>query len=455
MGFEGSHSKSKPLEYIEWALKDHIIPTKHLRRNRSEPNLDCTYQEDDTLPPFGLHRSQSLPFSDILLFQELDPEEESPEPVAGVRCEGALECEEEAKTILYSKYTSDARTQELVAADETVASQHCPINGIYDDSHTESEAGQFVSQPEGFSPRKNKKKRRSSKRSTNNTTGSKGHLESAAFSPAKAQIVTLHAPSPVQISNHEVSHLHDDRQFARAVSEAVTGFQPEFTSFDHPLPRINQMKGYQVMVAPVSKGPLKKRLTAASKNLLNYEKGGALASDYCTYRIETVGIRAFQTMYTAIGSLEDRVIIINSTNIENDSILHKVSAPEIAFDAWLWVPPLVKQDATTEDIKQLRLILEQGEELQAEAPILEFLTNKLFDAGEFKPRQPVRLSYMSESQLREECFYLLSSSPGIERIKKMLRNHSKMLGASWPSEIHILKTDGQWARLTVLERKHL
>ncbi|KAF3307996.1 hypothetical protein TWF173_002018 [Orbilia oligospora] len=154
-----------------------------------------------------------------------------------------------------------------------------------------------------------------------------------------------------------------------------------------------------------------------------------------------------------VHKVRDNVLVIDSLSYETSKTPAKPLNSEMAFDAWLWIPPSVKLDnATTGDIKQLRLIPEQDDTLQFETPMLDFLAGKLFDAREFKPCQPIRLSLMSESQMREDCFYLLSGARGLERIKEMLGNHSKMLGGSWPSEIHILKVDGRWARLTILQK---
>ncbi|KAF3191100.1 hypothetical protein TWF788_007284 [Orbilia oligospora] len=173
-----------------------------------------------------------------------------------------------------------------------------------------------------------------------------------------------------------------------------------------------------------------KKLNSASKNLLNFEKGGALSSsDYLVYTVKSTKAHDFPIIFTALGSLGDNVLDIDSPNYETSKTPAKPLDSEIAFDAWLWIPLSVKLDkATTDDIKQLRLILEQDDTLQFETPILDFLVGKLFDAGEFKPYQPIRLSLMSESQMREDCFCLLSGAPGLKRIKEMLRNHSKMLG---------------------------
>ncbi|KAK6521849.1 hypothetical protein TWF506_002052 [Arthrobotrys conoides] len=251
----------------------------------------------------------------------------------------------------------------------------------------------------------------------------------------------------------EAALLSDDREFTKSVSRAITKFQQNFPTIDLPLPRISQRRGYEVVVSPATKSFVKKKLNSASKNLLNYEKGGALSSDYHVYTVKNTGSHDLPVFFTALGSLEDNVLVIDNPSCETDKMSAGALASEIAFDAWLWIPPSVKPDsATTDDIKQLRLILEQDDVLQLETPMLDFLAGKLFDAGEFKPCQPIRLSLMSESQMREDCFYLLSGAPGLKRIKEMLRNHSKMLGGSWPSEIHILKVNGRWARLTILQK---
>ncbi|KAF3085783.1 hypothetical protein TWF594_001576 [Orbilia oligospora] len=202
--------------------------------------------------------------------------------------------------------------------------------------------------------------------------------------------------------------------------------------------------GYEVVFSPATKSLLKKKLNSALKNLLNFEKGGALSPDYHVYTVKSTKTQELPILFTALVSLGDNVLVIDSPNYETSKTPAKPLDSEIAFDAWLWIPPSVKLDnATTDNIKQLRLILEQDDTLQFETPMLDFLAGKLFDAGEFKPCQPIRLSLMSESQMREDCFYLLSGAPGLERIKEMLRNHSKMLGGSWPSEVHILKVDGR------------
>ncbi|KAK6506663.1 hypothetical protein TWF481_005122 [Arthrobotrys musiformis] len=306
------------------------------------------------------------------------------------------------------------------------------------------------------SPEYKKHTKRREKRRTKKVAPAKSvkeELQAVAITSLACDQI-LSSASHRDASVGDVVLLANDREFTKSVSRAITNFQQRFPSMDTPLPRISQRRDYEVAVSPATKSLLKKRLSPASKNLLNFEKGGALSSDYHIYTVKSAKVHDSPVLYTALGSLRDNVLVIDNLNHDDDKTPAKPLAAEIAFDAWLWIPPSVKpEDATTEDIKQLRLILEQDDSLQSEAAMLDLLAEKLFDAGEFKPCQPIRLALMSESQMREECFYLLSGMPGLERLKEMLRNHSKMLGGCWPSEIHILKVDGRWARLTILQRE--
>ncbi|KAK6534987.1 hypothetical protein TWF281_006286 [Arthrobotrys megalospora] len=221
-----------------------------------------------------------------------------------------------------------------------------------------------------------KSKKRARKRTRGNQKAKKAAPPN--FAKGEPQVINTTSPAPCdQIlpsavhgneneSKGETSPLADDREFTRAVGRAITNFQQNFPTIDMPLPRISQRPSYEVVTFPATKSLLKKKLSPASRNLLNFEKGGALSSDYHVYTVRNTGIKGSPVLYTAIGSLGDNVLVIDNLSHGGDKISKKPLAPEIAFDAWLWIPPSVKpEDATTEDIKQLRLIVEQDDALHA------------------------------------------------------------------------------------------